>query len=142
MPSELRSRVPKGTSGSYIAGLRPENFEDVAFVSDDIVDSGERFTIMVDVVEWLGAELYAYFTLEHGAHDALAAQVGGLAEEVEGVQAGGERSQVVARLDVSSEVKEGAELELWVDARALHLFDGDTGECLTSPDRRPVDDEG
>ena len=143
MPDELRSRVPRDTSGSLIAGLRPENFEDAAFVSDDVVASGERFTTRVDVVEWLGAELYAYFTVEHGAHDALAAQVGDLAEEVEGVRAGGERSQVVARLDVSSEVKEGADVDLWLDARALHLFDGETGECLTSPDRRPLEpDQG
>jgi multiple sugar transport system ATP-binding protein len=139
MPDELRARVAEGTEGSLIAGLRPENFEDLAFVSEDIVESGERFTATIDVVEWLGSELYAYFTLEHGAHGALEALTGDLASEVEGVEAGGERRQIVARLDVSSEVKEGEELELWLDARALHLFDGDTGECLTSPDRRPID---
>jgi multiple sugar transport system ATP-binding protein len=132
MPDELRARVPEGTSGSMIAGLRPENLEDVAFVSDDLLDQGERFTATIDVVEWLGSELYAYFTIEHGNHEALAALTGELAEEVEGLEAGGDRRQLVARLDVSSDVKEGAELELWLDARALHLFDGDTGECLTS----------
>jgi multiple sugar transport system ATP-binding protein len=132
MPEELRKRVPEGTSGSLIAGLRPENLEDVAFVSDDLLDAGERFTAPIDVVEWLGSELYAYFTIEHDAHDALASQVGDLAEEVEGLDASGERRQMVARLDVSSTVEEGADLELWLDARALHLFDGDTGECLTS----------
>jgi multiple sugar transport system ATP-binding protein len=139
MPEELRSRVPSGTQGSLIAGLRPENFEDIAFVSDDLVDAGERFSAGIDLVEWLGAELYAYFTLEHGTHDALAQLTGDLASEVEGVEAGADRRQVVARLDVSSEVKEREDLDLWLDARALHLFDGDTGECLTSG---PSDDAG
>jgi multiple sugar transport system ATP-binding protein len=83
-------------------------------------------------VEWLGAELYAYFTVEHGTHDALAALTGDLASEVEGVEAGADRRQVVARLDVSSPVADGEDVELWLDARAMHLFDGDTGECLTS----------
>ena len=135
MPEELRARIPDDASGSYIAGLRPENFEDVAFVSDDIIDSGERFTTKIDVVEWLGSELYAYFTLEHGTHDALAELTGDLASEIEGVESGAERRQVVARLDVSSPVAAGEELDLWLDARALHLFDGETGECLTSEDR-------
>jgi multiple sugar transport system ATP-binding protein len=101
-------------------------------VSNDLLDSGERFTTSIDVVEWLGSELYAYFTIEHDAHDALEAQTGDLAEDVEGLAAGGTRRQLVARLDVSSTVEERSEAELWLDARALHLFDGDTGECLTS----------
>jgi multiple sugar transport system ATP-binding protein len=141
MPEELRARVPEGTSGSLVAGLRPENFEDAAIVSEDLLDDGERFTASIDVVEWLGAELYAYFTLEHGAHDALAQLTGDLASEVEGVESGADRRQVVARLDVSSQAAERQDLELWLDARALHLFDGDTGECLTSTAASAADDE-
>jgi multiple sugar transport system ATP-binding protein len=141
MPEELRSRVPAGTSGSLIAGLRPENFEDAAVVSEDVLAQGETFAAKIEVVEWLGAELYAYFTLEHGTHDALAALTGDLASEIEGVESGADRRQIVARLDVSSEAKEGTDLDMWLDARALHLFDGDTGECLTSGDEgRPQGD--
>jgi hypothetical protein len=42
---------------------------------------------------------------------------------------GGEGS-VVARLDPASEVRQGAEAELWVDASRLQLFDTDDGRNL------------
>ena len=42
---------------------------------------------------------------------------------------GGEGS-VVARLDPASEVKQGEEAELWVDATKLQLFDPEDGRNL------------
>jgi multiple sugar transport system ATP-binding protein len=37
---------------------------------------------------------------------------------------------VVARLDPASEIKQGDEVELWVDATKLQLFDPDDGRNL------------
>ena len=42
---------------------------------------------------------------------------------------GGE-GRIVARLDPASEVKQGAEVELWVDAARLQLFDPEDGRNL------------
>jgi hypothetical protein len=41
-----------------------------------------------------------------------------------------EGSQVVARLDAGSQIRQGGEAELWFDTRTLHLFDPDTGRAL------------
>jgi len=38
---------------------------------------------------------------------------------------------VVARLSAASKAQKGEELELWLDARTLHLFDPDTGDRLS-----------
>jgi multiple sugar transport system ATP-binding protein len=42
----------------------------------------------------------------------------------------GEEGSIVARLDPSSEVSQGHEAELWVDATRLHLFDPEDGRNL------------
>ena len=45
----------------------------------------------------------------------------------------GDEGQITARLDAASKVRQGEELELWVDATKLHLFDPETGLNLTRP---------
>ena len=60
---------------------------------------------------------------------------------------GGGAEQVVARLDADSEVQQGQEVELWLDADRLHFFDPETGRSLTgdvsdsrsSPRTRSID---
>jgi len=118
-----------GGERQLIAGLRPETFEDAALAGDDR-DRGVTFSAKVDLVESMGSEKYAYFSLgSEGVHskelEELAADAG--LEEIPG---GGD--QVVARLDAASEIKRGAEAELWVDTTKLHLFDPESGESLTS----------
>ena len=44
----------------------------------------------------------------------------------------GEEGRVVARLNPESKAAEGQELELWVDASHIHLFDAASGDSLTS----------
>jgi multiple sugar transport system ATP-binding protein len=39
--------------------------------------------------------------------------------------------EVVARIDAASELREGAEGELWLDSTRLHLFDPENGERLS-----------
>ncbi|MFZ0042656.1 MAG: hypothetical protein WAK93_15195, partial [Solirubrobacteraceae bacterium] len=41
-----------------------------------------------------------------------------------------EGSQVVARLDAASRVRQGEETELWFNSEHLHLFDPESGRSL------------
>jgi multiple sugar transport system ATP-binding protein len=77
----------------------------------------------------MGSEFYAYFNLESEkvssreleelAHDAGAADLP--------TQEG---SQVVARLEAASPVRQGQEAELWFNSENLHMFDPETGKSL------------
>jgi multiple sugar transport system ATP-binding protein len=110
--------------GLLIAGVRPEHFEDASVVRGDT--SRDTFRANVDVVEWLGNEAYAYIPFEVEAE--LRAELDQLERELEGE---GTRTQLVVSLDGASQIQEGDEAEIWVDARRMHLFDPATGENLT-----------
>ncbi len=124
--------LPEGASdasGQVIAGLRPESFEDASLVGD-AKSHGITFQAKIVLVESMGSEKYAYFSvgseqIESQELDELARDAG--LEEVPG---GGD--QIVARLDAESEAERDSEIELWVDATKLHLFDQDSGASLTS----------
>ncbi len=113
-----------------IAGVRPEDFEDAALVGD-ARDRGSTFTAKIDVLESMGSELYAHFsvesdqTIESDELRELAEDSG--AGEVPG---GGEEGAIVARLEAASKAAEGSELELWVDATKVKLFDPKDGRNL------------
>jgi multiple sugar transport system ATP-binding protein len=46
------------------------------------------------------------------------------------------RTQLVVKLDAASEVREGEDVELWLDPADMHLFDPASGNNLTV--RQPV----
>jgi multiple sugar transport system ATP-binding protein len=100
----LRSRGP----GSPVTvGLRPEALED-ATLAGTARGPTCAFTATVDVLEWMGADVYAYFNLtDDGAADPL-----------------------VARLDPNTRARESEPLELRFDARKVHLFDPETEVSL------------
>jgi multiple sugar transport system ATP-binding protein len=126
--------LPEGVeaSGEMIAGIRPEHFEDVAQVDESSRSRGATFKAKIDVLESMGSELYAHFD--------IAAETGIESKELEELaqDAGaadlpsGEAGQVTARLSAESEVKEGQEVELWVDVPHIQLFDQNDGRCLTA----------
>ena len=121
-----------GASGQVIAGIRPESFEDARLVGDaDARDRGITFNAKIALVESMGSEKYAYFSVESEALESQE-QLDELARDagLDEVPGGGE--QVVARLDAASEVERDSDAELWVDATKLHLFDQDSGDSLTS----------
>jgi multiple sugar transport system ATP-binding protein len=127
---EAGERLSAGAGGRVVAGLRPENFEDAAIVSDDLKrQRGLVFEAEVDLVESLGSELYAYFHLESGGieSDQLADLVGDSLEETGAAHLREGREQVVARLEASSEIRRGEPAVLWADTSRLHLFDPDSG---------------
>jgi multiple sugar transport system ATP-binding protein len=84
----------------------------------------------VDVVEWMGSELFVYFPV-HGSANAHG-EMAQLANELDLETGGGDESQVVARLDAASNARENQEVEIWLDARQIHLFDPESGENLTA----------
>jgi multiple sugar transport system ATP-binding protein len=116
-----------GASGKVIAGIRPESFEDAGIVGDT-KDRGVTFNAKIDLIESMGSEKYAYFSME--SEQVESEELDELARDagLEDVPGG---DQVVARLDAASEVEQGSDAELWVDAAKLHLFDPDSGESLT-----------
>ncbi|MGH3451534.1 MAG: ABC transporter ATP-binding protein [Haloechinothrix sp.] len=118
-----------GASREVIAGIRPEHFEDASLVEAGVRDQGAVFTTQVDVVESMGSEKYAHFTLEGG--QASSAELAELAADAgtADVPAGG--AEIVARLSAVSEVRMGASLDVWFDADKIQLFDPSTGKNLT-----------
>ena len=107
LSESLRGRLQAGPGGGrkgVIVGLRPEDFEDAELVGGPV--RGITFKTKIDVLESMGSEYYAYFTVESEkvssreldelAHDAGAADL----PQQEG-------NQVVARLDAASQVRQG-----------------------------------
>jgi multiple sugar transport system ATP-binding protein len=120
---EDRAKNAQG-KGLLIAGIRPEHFEDASVV--ETKREGSTFRAPVDVVEWLGNEAYAYIPFEAPAE--VQSQLAELERDLDGEAL---RTQLVVSLDGASEIKEGDEAEIWVDASKIHLFDPTTGENLT-----------
>jgi multiple sugar transport system ATP-binding protein len=138
LPEEFVSRLGHDEK-PVIVGVRPEDFEDSNLVDDRDRDRGSEFSARIDVIEWMGSELFAYLPVSKGdqAHQAGLAE---LARELdqEDLHSDSDESQVVARLNPSSRVREGEMAKLWVDTTRLHLFDPETGDNLTyvEPDQR------
>jgi multiple sugar transport system ATP-binding protein len=132
LPQSTRERLGRQSDGrTLIAGIRPESFEDASLVGDQR-DRGLTFRARIEVLESMGSELYAHFSVESEAVQSKELQE--LAEDAGAgeVPSAGEEGRMVARLEPASRVKQGEEAELWVDAERLHLFDPDTGASLTS----------
>jgi multiple sugar transport system ATP-binding protein len=144
LPQDVRERVGRAEGKTLIAGIRPENFEDVALVGD-ARDRGSTFGAKIEVLESLGSELYAHFTVT-SEQQIESQELRELAEDVGGgeVPMEGEEGRIVARLDPASEVRVGHEAELWVDSTKVHLFDPDDGRNLTTDASGPsaVDGQG
>jgi multiple sugar transport system ATP-binding protein len=137
LPEELRSKLD-GTH-ELIAGIRPEDFEDASLVSDEARERGATFKTTIDVLEWMGAELYAHFSIEQqGIESQELAELAAAAGTAEVPSAGGDEEQIVARLDSASQAREGKEVELFVDLSKLHLFDLETGRNITVGEREPA----
>ena len=117
-----------GAGRDLIVGIRPEHVEDAALVDGRLAD-GLTFTAVVEVLESLGADKYAYFRVE-GAR-ATARELEELAADAGTGDAPGGSDQVVARLDPASRAREGQQLRLWFDPGKLHLFNPGNGAHLT-----------
>jgi multiple sugar transport system ATP-binding protein len=130
LPAERRSRLgSNGGERAVIIGIRPEHLEDAALVGDKR-DQGAVFKANVDLLESLGSDKYAYFTVK--SERASAQHLEELAEDAGGVEMATEDGvQVTARLDAASKAREDQELEFWLDLRRVHVFEPESGENLT-----------
>ena len=130
LPEELRESVDAQGSGEYIAGIRPEHFRTLGN-GDRHGASPSTFQVPVDLVEWMGAELYVHFQVsmeEAEGLDAAADKLRSLAGELELEEPGGESRRLVARLDPGSPAVEGESLELTLDASKVLLFEPERGK--------------
>jgi multiple sugar transport system ATP-binding protein len=134
VPDRLRPRVDsaRGAAGaSVIVGIRPEHFEDAMLVGDR--PDGHTFKATVDVLESVGSEYYAHFTV---ASEPLPAIATGAVIQDHGSESRRFRDglPMVARLGRASRVRQGQEAELWADTSQVQLFDNKTGCNLLTKD--------
>jgi multiple sugar transport system ATP-binding protein len=121
-------RAPGGESRQLIVGIRPEDFEDAA-VAAERGHPGTTFDVDIDVLESMGSESFAYFTIE--AEELGSAELAELAADSGRAEVpGGDSGQVVARIDAASNVRQGRKAKLWFNPKKLHLFDPETGAAL------------
>jgi multiple sugar transport system ATP-binding protein len=128
----IRSRpaLKRYENRKVIVGIRPENLEDATLVSDAPGD--RRIASAVDLVEALGSEVLAHFTVKAPpvlTEDTreLAADVGTDALTTLEDRAKEATSVFVARLNPATGAREGELIELFVDTARFHFFDPETG---------------
>jgi multiple sugar transport system ATP-binding protein len=123
----------KKPPGKVLVGIRPEDFEDAKLATDR--DGGVRIKALIDVLESTGSDVYAHLRPgdEHGADaldDPMLRELQAAAAADAGDAVAPTTLDVIARLDASSRIGEGAEGELWMDTSRLHLFDPGSGDRL------------
>jgi multiple sugar transport system ATP-binding protein len=132
LPQEVREPVGRRAATSkLIAGIRPEDFEDVMTVESHVRARGTTFHANLDLVEAMGAEFYAHFGVN--AERLRSSELRELREDAGGVQEKSDSGDtvVVARLSPESRARSGERAELWLDATKLQFFDADSGQALT-----------
>lgn len=112
------------TEESLVAGFRPEHLR----VAEGEQDNGLRVEAEVEVVEWLGADLFIYFQLDLRGFEAVR-----LPEELETGTGRHNTNTMVGRIDPGLGVREGDRLSLCLDPNQLQLFDALSGERLSRP---------
>jgi multiple sugar transport system ATP-binding protein len=134
---DSRLEVDEPRLGSYVGrtvvvGLRPENLEDAALVNGT---PGGRLRGRVELREALGAEVLVHFTIS--ARPAVTEDMRELAEDIGDdrvvVQLAGDpapEATIVGRYSPHTKASQGDVVEVWVDLRALHFFDPETGRAI------------
>ena len=124
---QLRRQLEKGqSSGDVIMGIRPEHFEDPRLVGEK---PGSSFSAPIDLIESMGSDLYAYFTLQ--GQEAQSADLDDLAKDM-GNDMHGDGVPVTARLDPAAHIRKGENATLWFDTSKLQVFDAKSGQSLTA----------
>jgi multiple sugar transport system ATP-binding protein len=132
--SQLRQALERASAPrDLIVGIRPENFEDASLVTADARPLGITFSAEIDVLESMGSDVYVYFTTDFG-QSVDAAELQELAQDSGRADTGASGETVAARLDAATRVREGQGADLWLDVRAIHVFDPSTGKNLALQD--------
>jgi multiple sugar transport system ATP-binding protein len=127
LPPDLRD-VSADTH--LVVGIRPEHMEDAALVTDAERGRGATFRTKIDVLESVGSDLYAHFTIE--TEGVESEELREIAEDAGTTDVPGDASgeEAVARISPESKLKRGQEGEIWLDVTKLHFFDPQTGRAL------------
>jgi multiple sugar transport system ATP-binding protein len=109
-----------------ILGIRPEDLEDAAIAPE----TPSALQGKVQLREALGSEIMVHFTVDATAAETdetreLAKDVG--SDELGGGPISDGGAVMVGRFGARSRVKEGEQIQVAVDTRALHFFDPETG---------------
>src|SRR3954454_4935729 len=129
MPESVATHAAELRDHQLIVGVRPEHFEEIAAVGRSERDEGARFKARIDLLECLGSDLFARFSVQRG--EAASRGLSDVADELSdaGVRQAHEEL-TVARVDPASEISEHDEAEFWLDVSRLHYFDAESGENL------------
>jgi multiple sugar transport system ATP-binding protein len=103
-----------------VLGIRPEDMEDAAFVSE--ADPERTLTTVTSLREALGSEVLLHFPI-------AAPEPGDLVEPL-----GDTNSMFVARVHPQTKAREGDPLRLVVDTKRLHFFDPASGLAVYDGD--------
>ncbi|NMO01164.1 sn-glycerol-3-phosphate ABC transporter ATP-binding protein UgpC [Gordonia sp. TBRC 11910] len=113
------------SNGEVIIGIRPEHLSDASMIDPLQRGRGTTFQVNVDVLESLGSDKYAYFSVSSPA--AESATLAELSAET-GVELGG--GAMVARLHAESPVVKGSRAELFYEPTKVAVFDQASGQNL------------
>ena len=125
LPDRVRQALNNSAANKdVIIGIRPEHFEDASLVGDK---PGATFDAPIDIVEAMGSDVYAYFTVK--GEGARSADLDDLAKDT-GNDLHSDGVQITARLDASAAVQRGKTAKLWYDTSKVQVFDPSTGKNL------------
>jgi multiple sugar transport system ATP-binding protein len=120
----LGAHRPELADGSVVLGIRPECFEDGAFADPEL----PRLDVQVAVVEDLGSDAHAIFTVDAPPVDAD--ELRGVRTDDDAVLLAGTGTVFTARVDPRSDAAAGRPLSLAVDPARFHFFDPDSGAIV------------
>jgi multiple sugar transport system ATP-binding protein len=129
---ERRPALARLEGRRVVLGIRPEDMEDAALVRERPDD--RRLGVVCDIREDMGSEVYVHFAVDGEpvvTEEVVEAMTIDRPEDEEAriaaERARGGGVSFVARLDRTTQAREGRPLELAVEVERLHVFDPDTG---------------
>jgi multiple sugar transport system ATP-binding protein len=123
-----RSELAPWTGRTVIVGIRPEDVEDAALAR------GQLLSIVPEIREDMGAEVYVHFALGvPPVHRSDVAEAMQPEQPEEARSRARSSSPFVGRLGRATRAREGEPLEVVVDADRLYFFDPASGEGIYAP---------
>ena len=123
LPPEARAHV-ETSEGPLIAGFRPEHLNAVKF--QDPKARGPCFEAQVELIEWLGADLFVYFNVALEGFEEM-----NLPEDLDIETPNPAHRSLVVRIDPGAGLREGDTLRLHIDPKRAQIFDASSGRNLT-----------